>query len=81
MKAKTAYHESKTWQRKSRVIYLFHLKCVLKKDKWTYRDTAKYFGISLGMVSESILLIKCFEIVRDYKSRNAALKGLRGYKK
>ena len=78
MKAIDKFNQSKTWQSRSRVICIFHLRQIARNPKWNMRLTARYFRISLGSVSEAMLLVKHFKLVNSLESRNKALKLIRG---
>lgn len=73
MTYKEAYRLERRWQRKASLISLFHHKMCLKNSKWKMRNTAKYFDISLGKVSEDIKIILNIDRVIHCRSRHDAL--------
>lgn len=73
-----AYKRAKKWQQKIRIIAVYHTVRSLKKKSWRVRDTAKYFHISMGNASENLQLADDWARFRECRSRNAALKKLRG---
>lgn len=75
MTAKQKYDKAKTWQRKVTLISFYHLYMGLRKQ-WTIRKTAKYFGISVGNVSESLRLAEHIDKVKSQPSRKKALEAL-----
>lgn len=48
-----------------------------KAKDWKLSDSAKYFGISIGLISESLNLSRRFEEIKDCNSRNEALKRIK----
>ncbi len=56
----TTYQEAlkkeKRWFKRALIINMFHNSMLMKKKHWTMRLSAKRLGISLGAVSEGILL-------------------------
>lgn len=78
MTFKERYDESEAWQRKVHIITTFHflmkaLNNSNNKRKWTLNLTADYFDISIGTVSESLLLMRNLKEVRECKTRKEAL--------
>jgi hypothetical protein len=72
------YQKAKTWQRKCIVISYYHNAMVLKsKSKWKVRNTAHYFGISMGKVSEDLNLFRNIDKLKDHYKRQSALAELR----
>lgn len=74
MTYKQKYDSCKTWQEKCLIINLYHCLMVLEHDDWQMRQTAKYFNISLGLVSEDIKLAIHIELVKSCKYRKDALE-------
>jgi hypothetical protein len=73
-----AYRKAKEWQKKVKIIAVYHtIRCV-KKKSWRVRDTAEYFKLSIGNVSENLYLAENWSKIREMGSRNKALKHLRG---
>ena len=48
-----------------------------KKESWTMRRTALHFNVSLGLVSESLLLVSHYGLIRTIKKRTEALRVVR----
>lgn len=78
LKPLEAFKKAKTWQRKSMIIYQYHSYKLLHANSWNMRKTAKYFTISLGFVSESLLLIRHMQLIGRIKARAKALRIVRG---
>lgn len=75
MTFKERYDNEPHWAKKIIILELFHLTQKTKK-KWGYRDTAKYFGLSLGLVAENMKLaieIHKDESLMECVSRNQAI--------
>lgn len=49
------YNQEKVWHQKIILIELFHI-TMKARQPWGFRQTAKYFDISLGLVSENMRL-------------------------
>ncbi len=77
MKFIDAYKQATKWQRRITLISLYHNAKLNKNKKWQMKDTAKYFQISIALVSESLTLSKRWDEVKDLPSRNQALKKLK----
>lgn len=76
---KQKFEASSEWQIRASIIDLFHLTKRRKHLNWKIKDTANYFAISSSHASEDILIIKNIELVQFARSRNHALKLIRGY--
>ncbi len=51
------YNNSTTWHEKCTIMALYHLTMRNNMHNcWTMKDTAEYFSVSLGLVSENIKL-------------------------
>lgn len=50
------YNSHSKWQERVLVMNLFHCLQVAHQKKWGMKDTAEYFGVSIGLVSENLLL-------------------------
>lgn len=72
MTYKEAYKSTKQWQRKASLISTFHYKMQLK-GRWKIRDTAHYFDVSIGKVSEDIKIVLNMERVKECDTRQKAL--------
>lgn len=54
---KERYDKEKIWHKKVLVMEIFHLTmCEKSKGHWPIRNTAKYFDVSIGLVSENLKL-------------------------
>jgi hypothetical protein len=77
MTFKESYNKAKTWQHRAIIVSLYHNKQLIINKKWRIADSAKYFQVSTGMVSESIKLSERFDEIGEIESRNEALKRIR----
>lgn len=51
------YNESETWHEKCLIMSLYHSSMRISfASNWTITDTAEYFSVSRGLVSENIKL-------------------------
>ena len=74
------FHRSSLWHEKVTVIELYHLK-MLSQGKWNISDTANYFDVSLGLISENLKLAQAIHndhTILNCKSRQEALRHLNG---
>jgi len=78
MTLKEAYLKEEIWHRKIIIVSLYHNAQLLKMGSQNLIETAKYFEISIGLVSENLMLNKHYEEIKDCKSRNEGLQKLRG---
>lgn len=74
MKPIILYNKSTTWQRKVVLIAMYHNYQCIKDKKWKLSQTASYFGVSIGLVSENLKLFKKWDIVKDCDNRKIALE-------
>lgn len=72
------YDSCKNWLEKIDVMNLFHKVKSVKNNKWRYRDTARYFGCALGLVSENLRLAEEREKIKHFDNRKRALLYLKG---
>lgn len=71
------YSNCKTWFGRVRVMHLYHtVKTSLSKSH-TVADTANYFNVSTGLVSENINIGNHMKHVKKLGSRKKALDYLR----
>lgn len=77
MTYRNAYKRANKWQQRVRIIAVYHTVRSLKKKSWRVRDTANYFQLSIGNVSENLYLAENWSKIREFTSRNKALKKLR----
>lgn len=81
MNFRDKYKKEKTWHRKVMVMEIFHLAMKASEKKhWTITDTARYFKVSTGLVSENLKLARA--IYNDFTliscdSRQDALEIIR----
>lgn len=71
------YNEANEWHQKCLLMALYHMAMRNNMcNTWTMRDTAEYFSVSIGLVSENIKLSNAIdEDIRltKCKTRQAAL--------
>lgn len=77
------YTNETTWHGKSAIMEIYHLAmcCRMKTIviNWTITDTAKYFGVSVGLVSENLRLAQAIHDtpkIIQCESRQSALRRL-----
>lgn len=65
----------KDWQLRVKIVYNYHIHQVKKHGygKWFIKHTANYFGLSIGLVSESLTLGRHLDKLKDCKNRADAL--------
>jgi hypothetical protein len=74
MKPLHLYVKSKSWKRKIILISLYHNFNCMNEKNWRLSDTASYFHVSLGLVSENIKLFKNWDKVKNCANRKEALE-------
>lgn len=74
MKPLHLYIQSTTWQRKVVLIAMYHNFHKMKDNNWKLVNTASYFHVSIGLVSENLRLFKNYELVKECKTRKDALE-------
>lgn len=67
------YHGSKDWLEKIKIMNLYHRMQDLTNKKWGYRDTAKYFDVALGLVSENLNLAMELDRIKHFSNRQRAV--------
>jgi uncharacterized membrane protein len=76
-----AFLPRKTFLEKARNTYAFHLMKITNDDNWTMTMTANKLGLSVGAVSEDILIARWLKthekIIEKFKYRYEALKFIR----
>lgn len=73
------YKKVQRWHEKAIIMEIFHL-TMKGKGKWTLTQTAEYFGVSIGLVSENLKLAGAIHHNHQIlliNSREEALKKLR----
>lgn len=73
------YKQVKTWHDRALVMEIYHLAMVSREKKWPISNTAKYFGCSVGLVSENLKLAQAIHktpSIIHVESRDKALKEL-----
>ena len=73
------YKQVKTWHDRVLIMEIYHLAMVVRDKKWSLALTAKYFGCSVGLVSENLKLAKAIHktpTIIKVESRDKALKEL-----
>ena len=79
MTLKESFDKCNSWHQRCIIIETYHLLKTFNNRDWKVRDTANYFGISMGQCSENLNLafaLKQDESLKEL-SRNKALKRLR----
>ncbi len=71
------YKSCKKWQNKARVIQLYHAYMIVKNGKFSFRQVATYFDLSLGTVCEAIKLAENMPFIKDCLTRKEALGKLK----
>ena len=74
MTYRESYKLEKDWKRRVALIATFHGARCLQSKTWKLTDSAKYFGISIGLISESLNLSKHWDQIESCKSRSEALR-------
>lgn len=72
-----SYILANDWKRRIILISLYHNSRLSKRKNWKLTDSAKYFGISLGLTSESLNLAENWELIKECQSRADALRRLK----
>lgn len=71
------YNVEKSWFNKVHIMEIFHLAHVHHEKGWTITKTAKYFGVSIALVSENLKIAKYSHKhpkILECKTREEALK-------
>jgi hypothetical protein len=71
------YTHSISWLERANLILFYHTFKELKYPNWTLRKTADYFRISLGAVSEGLLIARNVNEIKHCTRRSDALEILR----
>ena len=76
------FRQSIDWRTKVLTMELFHLLMLSKKREWNLTSTARYFGVSIALVSENLKLSGPLKdgLLDECNSRDKALKLLRNSK-
>lgn len=72
------YSKDRRWSGKVTIMEIYHL-TMSRKEKWTIAKTARYFGVSSGLVSENLKLAEAFHKAPELMTmptRQEALKQL-----
>jgi len=72
-----SYSSEKSWKRRVALIATFHGARLMRNPNWKLTDSAKYFGLSLGLISESLNLSKHWDQIDSCKSRSEALRKIK----
>lgn len=69
------YHKCMLWYEKISIMSILHLSMCNQVKDWRIVDTAKYFGVSKGLVSENLKLSKLMhkypQLEKCYSRQNA----------
>jgi len=71
------HQTTKDWYEKCAVVHMFHAAKLATAKNWGINETAHYFQISHGNVSECITVCENSVKVKHCKSKNEALKVIR----
>jgi hypothetical protein len=71
------YLNSNSWLERANLINFYHTFKELKYPGWTHKKTADYFRISVGAVSEGLLISRNKSLIEDCSTRHEALEILR----
>jgi len=77
MSIKDEYEKSKQWNVKVLLMNVFHIQRKVEDKKWRIRDTANYFEVSMGLVSENLKLAKQIKVLKKCSNREEALRKIR----
>ena len=77
MTYRESYIIEKDWKRRIALIAMFHGARLIRNQNWKLTDSAKYFGLSLGLISESLHLSKHWDQIESCKSRSEALRKIK----
>lgn len=77
MTYRESYIIAKDWKRRVAIIATFHGARLIKSPNWKLTDSAKYFGLSIGLISESLNLSKHWDIIDGCQSRSEALRRIK----
>lgn len=77
MTYRESYINAKTWQKRVALIATFHGARLMRNPDWKLTDSAKYFGLSLGLISESLNLSKHWDQIESCQSRSEALRKIK----
>jgi len=79
MTYKEKFHRETNWKHRVLTVEFFHLLMLSRHAKWTLEETAKYFGVSIALVSENLKLAHALGEgkLEECKSRDKALKELK----
>jgi hypothetical protein len=72
-----SYVHEKDWKRRVALIATFHGARLAKDKNWKLTDSAKYFGLSIGLISESLNLSKHWDLIESCNSRSEALRRIK----
>jgi hypothetical protein len=72
-----SYILAKDWKRRVALIATFHGARLTRNPNWKLTDSAKYFGLSLGLISESLNLSKHWDKIENCQSRSEALRRIK----
>lgn len=72
------FNTTLSWKTKVKVVAFYHQLKVLQDKDWTIRKTANYFNVSIGLISENLLISKHLDKLDEKcNSRNKALQLIR----
>lgn len=74
MTYKEKFHSSHNWKEKIFLVSQFHSRRCIHTKGWKVKQTARYFGVSVGLVSENLNLARVFDSLGECGSRAQAIK-------
>lgn len=69
-----AYKSTRDWKRRAYLIATFHNVQLFHNKNWRLTDSARYFQISIGAISEFLTLNEKWDLIKHCHSKNSALK-------
>jgi hypothetical protein len=77
MTFKDAYAQTEDWKKRVFLISMFHNARKYESRRWKLTDSAEYFDVSIGIISEALTLVEHWTSICDCSSRNQALMRLK----
>lgn len=77
MTYKEKFHSSQDWKEKIFLVSQFHSRRCIHTKTWKVKQTAQYFGVSVGLVSENLNLARVFDLLGECSSRAQAIKQMK----
>lgn len=74
---KSDYDGEKRWYVKVLLMRVYHLQQKKDYSRWRIQDTARYFDVSIGLVSENLKLARYYSRIKSCPNREEALRKIR----